>query len=224
MKITHIYHSGFSVEGHHFVCIFDWYKGELPEFSKEKMIYVFVSHKHPDHYGTCIWSLRNKYPNILFILDRAIKIEKKEDIFWVRSNQKYQFENIEITTFLSTDTGVAYLVKVENKLLFHAGDLNIWYWKGEDPKNNKWQIGTYKAEIKKLLSYKIDVAFLPLDPRLEENATLGLSMFLQQLSVDYVFPMHYLEEKKKMLSYLKTNAIKAYRDKIKIEDTFQIDK
>ena len=36
MKITYIDHSGFCVECENVVFIFDYYKGELPEFDRKK--------------------------------------------------------------------------------------------------------------------------------------------------------------------------------------------
>ena len=48
MKVTYIYHSGFAVELDNCILLFDYYKGELPRWEKNKMIYVFASHKHQD--------------------------------------------------------------------------------------------------------------------------------------------------------------------------------
>ena len=60
MKILFIQHSCFVVEIENKVLIFDWFdkaritgyafQGILPEFSKEKEIYLFASHKHQDHF------------------------------------------------------------------------------------------------------------------------------------------------------------------------------
>ena len=54
MKITHIYHSGFVIELHDSVLIFDWYSGDLPDFDPEKRVFVFVTHGHADHYSSRI--------------------------------------------------------------------------------------------------------------------------------------------------------------------------
>jgi len=221
LKITHIYHSGFCVEMERSVCIFDWYTGKIPEFDPDKEIYVFVSHIHPDHYGKCIWGLQDNDTKVQYILDKKIPAEAKENIKKIRGGESLQIENLKVTAFRSTDTGVAFLVELEGKLLFHAGDLNAWCWKGEQEKDNKWQIGTYQAEIKKLaelLSEKtISVSFLPLDPRLEEFADLGMLFFLEHIKTKAVFPMHYGDKKIESEKYI-SGALQKYQSKIIFQD------
>ena len=46
IKITYLEHSGFAVECDEYVLIFDYYKGNLPQFDKDKKICVFASHVH----------------------------------------------------------------------------------------------------------------------------------------------------------------------------------
>ena len=46
MKITYLRHSGFLVELEQVWLLFDYYRGEIPEFPKGKKGYVFVSHRH----------------------------------------------------------------------------------------------------------------------------------------------------------------------------------
>ena len=77
MKITFIEHSGFSVELDQVVLIFDYYKGMMPECSKNKKIFVFVSHSHGDHYNPEIWKLKEKYSEIVYILSDDIHTKEK---------------------------------------------------------------------------------------------------------------------------------------------------
>lgn len=51
MKITYLRHSGFLVELEQVWLLFDYYRGEIPEFPKGKKGYVFVSHRHIDHFN-----------------------------------------------------------------------------------------------------------------------------------------------------------------------------
>ena len=51
MKITYIHHSAFLVETESAYLLFDYFQGKLPEFSEEKPLYVFASHRHPDHFS-----------------------------------------------------------------------------------------------------------------------------------------------------------------------------
>ena len=75
MKILFIQHSCFVVEIENKVLIFDWFdkaritgyafQGILPEFSKEKEIYLFASHKHRDHFDMDVLHWAEKYKNIV---------------------------------------------------------------------------------------------------------------------------------------------------------------
>ena len=58
MKITYIHHSSFCVELENSILLFDYFKGELPEFNKDKKLYVFASHFHQDHFDKCIFVKR----------------------------------------------------------------------------------------------------------------------------------------------------------------------
>lgn len=218
MKITHLYHSGFSVELTRSVLIFDWYKGTLPAFAPDQEIYVFVSHRHPDHYSEKIWELAEYYPNIHYILYQGICRKPPRKILAVKAHEAYSIGALQIETLLSTDEGVAYLVKAEGKTIYHAGDLNLWYWEGEPEADNKWQAGTYKAEINRLKGISIDAAFLTLDPRQEQNAVLGMEYFLKQIDVKCAIPMHYWEERQKAMSYLETEALRPFCSKINFEE------
>ena len=74
MKITYIHHSSFAVELPHAVFLFDYFEGTLPDFPKEKPLYVFASHKHQDHFDLKIFSLAEQYPKIRYILSRDIHL------------------------------------------------------------------------------------------------------------------------------------------------------
>lgn len=48
----------------------------------------------------------------------------------------------------------------------------------------------YITEMEKLKGMEIDIAFVPLDPRLGDNAYAGLKTFLSYVHCKHVFPMH----------------------------------
>ena len=84
MKITYIGHSGFFVEMEDACFLFDYYKGTIPETDGNKKMYVFVSHRHHDHYNEEIFRLQKNsgiynilflqmYMNWLLILRKTIK-------------------------------------------------------------------------------------------------------------------------------------------------------
>ena len=53
-------------------------------------------------------------------------------------------------TLLSNDSGVAFIVKTKEGTIYHAGDLNDWYWDGEPKADNQRLTSAYRAEIRKL--------------------------------------------------------------------------
>ena len=55
MKVTYIHHSAVSVETEHSILLFDYFKGELPDFDPGKPLFVFASHFHEDHYSPVIF-------------------------------------------------------------------------------------------------------------------------------------------------------------------------
>ena len=67
MKITYIGHSGFFVEMEDACFLFDYYKGTIPETDGNKKMYVFVSHRHHDHYNEEIFRLQEKFRDIQFL-------------------------------------------------------------------------------------------------------------------------------------------------------------
>ena len=86
---------------------------------------------------------------------------------------------------------MAFLVKYKNRTIYHAGDLNWWHWEGEPDAYNTKMRRSYQSEINKLQKEKIDVAFVPVDPRLGEQYCLGLDCFMKRTETDKVFPMHF---------------------------------
>ena len=76
MRITYIGHSGFLVELKKSLLLFDYYEGALPALSHEKQLYVFASHRHPDHFNPEIfWSGRKIWECILFPVLRYLGIQ-----------------------------------------------------------------------------------------------------------------------------------------------------
>ena len=51
-------------------------------------------------------------------------------------------------------------------------------------------IKLYTDEIKKIAGRNIDIAFVPLDPRLEKTAYEGLEIFINYTNSKVIFPMH----------------------------------
>ena len=188
MKVTFIEHSGFMVEMEQNVLLFDYYQGEIPSFDGSKTFYVFASHSHADHYDPAIWKLKEQYKDIHYILSDDIK--DNEGAVVMKAHEKKEVAGIEIETLRSNDMGVAFLVKVEGKTIYHAGDLNWWHWNGEPEEDNEYYKKTFQNEMKYLEGKKIDLAFMLLDPRQEDKYCWGMNYFLEHTDSKVVFPMH----------------------------------
>lgn len=185
MKVTHIYHSGVLVETKKHLLLFDYYQGDI-KVDPSKPLYIFSSHNHYDHFHQSIFQI--KHPDIHYILSDDIKTN--HDALFVAPHQTYQINDLTIHTLLSTDEGVAFIVEVDDQRIFHAGDLHLWYWKDEEDHFNQYQIKTFHQEIDSI-SQDIDIAFIVVDERLEENYLLGLRYILKHVHCHHIFPIHY---------------------------------
>lgn len=253
MKVTYISHSGFAVELPSATLLFDYYKGQLPEFPTDKPIFVFSSHSHGDHFVPQVFDLAKKYPHVQYIFSHDIWMTRKkhtragvpEEYFetatYIRAHETQQFSLscttasptdtfLTVTTLRSTDMGVAFLVECDGLRIYHAGDLHWWAWPGDTKQNINNMTANYQREIahlRELLTTQnnlssvtidtssdladissilssLDLAFLPLDGRLEENYALGIEYFLEKIPTRHVFPMHFWDNYKVVSDYLET--------------------
>ena len=86
---------------------------------------------------------------------------------------------------------LAFIVKTKEGTIYHAGDLNDWYWDGEPKADNQRLTSAYHAEIRKIKGMHFDAAFVPLDPRLGDHYADGILYFLKNIDCNVIFPMHY---------------------------------
>jgi L-ascorbate metabolism protein UlaG (beta-lactamase superfamily) len=198
MTITYIHHSSFLVETDSSYLLFDYFEGELPLIGKDKPLFVFASHRHADHFSAVIFSLFADYPKVFYVLSSDIYTKKVpqaflEKTYFLKSREVYAIGSLSIETFRSTDEGVAFLVRLEGKQIYHGGDLNHWFWKGEDKGWNNQMAHNYRSEIERLPAF-LDIAFVPVDPRLEEAFDLGAKELLEGRKIGYLFPMHFWED------------------------------
>lgn len=185
--------------------LFDYWKGELPDFDPGQKLYVFVSHRHADHCNPEVFRFSRREGGVHFILSSLLLRYKKvknamlqyavpdEEVSWVGADMQIDIDELgTVDTLKSTDEGVAFLVTLHSgKVIYHAGDLHWWNWKGEPLDWLRNMEVNYKKAVDHLKGCCIDIAFLVLDDRLEENYAQGMSYFLQTCHVKYVFPMHY---------------------------------
>ena len=198
-RVTFLDHSGFLLELPTVTLLFDWWKGELPALRPGVPLLVFSSHRHEDHFKPEIFALDAD----AFLLGSDIRPTPRNLEKWGVSEEKAArcarlgkhdtvtpLPGVTVETFPSTDEGVAFLVTADGQAVFHAGDLNWWHWEGEDPSWNRNMEVNFKRYTEPLRGRRMDIAMLPLDPRLGEDGFRGPKYFLELADVRRFLPMH----------------------------------
>ena len=206
MTSTFLAHSGFLIELDTVLLLFDWWKGELPPLP-DKPLLVFASHSHQDHFKPEIFHLDDGSRTVRFLLGNDIKLSRRHIEVWqlteeVRSHCQrlhggetaQPIPGVTVETLPSTDAGVAFVVTAEGKTLYHAGDLNWWHWEGESDLWNRNMGRDYQRFLEPLRGRTIDLAMVPLDPRLGAAEDWGLTYFLELTDTRRVLPMHQWED------------------------------
>ena len=202
MRVTFLDHSGFLAELPSAALLFDWWKGELPPLP-DKPLLVFASHRHPDHFDPKIFALDDGRRGIRFLLGKGIRLTDRNRARWSLTDGTAEkclilsggeraepLPGVTVETLRSTDEGVAFLVTADGQTVFHAGDLNWWHWEGEDPAWNRNMEADFRRYAEPLRGRRIDLAMLPLDPRLGEDGFRGPRYFLDLADIRRMLPMH----------------------------------
>ena len=202
MEITCIGFSGFLVALPEHSLIFDYYtdkKGVItPQTFKDRRTCVFVSHSHFDHYSKKIFDWAG-FGDIAYVLDSGCKIPENAGAKATKTIKVKEGENFDIyggevnvQTYGSTDLGVSFLVSAAGLTVFHAGDLNDWYWEDEStPEELEQDEAAYIEIIRGLAGQRIDAAFIPEDPRLGKNSGRGMKHFEEIVKPKKIIPMHF---------------------------------
>lgn len=208
IKVWYLYNSSFAIDIEEYFLIFDYFN-DVPSPNKhglqagvidpneitDKKVFVFVSHRHADHYNPLILNWREQIKDIAYILSSDIKANKHIDTHFLKAHEEIQLDKLKIKSFLSNDEGLAFHINLKDINLFFSGDLNWWKWDGEP---QEWIDGIEKIyfdEMEKLKSLPVDIAFIPVDPRLEENYVLALEYFTNIIHPkSIIFPMHFSDQ------------------------------
>ena len=207
MRVTFLAHSGFFLELETASLLFDWWKGDLPPLPADRPLLVFASHRHEDHFNPAIFSLAEGGRDVRFLLGKDIRLTERNRARWNLSDDaaaRYlalgggetvsPIPGVTVETLPSTDEGVAFLVSLEGKTIFHAGDLNWWHWEGEDKAWNRNMEINFKRYCEPLRGRHIDLAMFPIDPRLGEDGFRGARYFLELTDTACLLPMHQWEQ------------------------------
>ncbi|SDM09230.1 MBL fold metallo-hydrolase [Halarsenatibacter silvermanii] len=208
LTIWHIYHSGSAVLNHETknLHIFDYYRqagSKFPEIWRKNYdinsAYIYVSHSHGDHYDPEIFSWGEKFAGPRYILSsdlrsRTEKYEKRNFEFnYISPGQKVKSGETMVEAYESTDEGISLLTGPASSRpsIFFAGDLNWWDWQSFSEKERRTEEKEYKQVIDKLAGREIDLAFVPVDPRLEESFDLAGRYFIEKVSPKNFVPIHF---------------------------------
>lgn len=207
MHVTFLAHSGFFLELETACLLFDWWKGELPLLPADRPLLVFASHRHEDHFNPAIFSLAEGGRDVRFLLGKDIRLTERNRARWNLSDDAAgrclclgggetvsPVPGVTVETLPSTDEGVAFVVSLEGKTLFHAGDLNWWHWEGEDKAWNRNMEVNFKRYCEPLRGRHMDLAMFPVDPRLGEDGFRGPRYFLELTDTVCLLPMHQWEQ------------------------------
>lgn len=222
MKVDYIGHSGFLVETKKCYYLFDYYKGELPRLDVWKMVIVFCSHGHGDHYQPGIFKKLREMGmlRIYAVLSEDIgdcKEVSAGELLSVAAGGRYELPlGQELITYRSTDLGVAFLISEGDEIIYHAGDLNDWVWEGEKPDYNEQMTKDYCNQIDTLAKHlgrrRLSCAFVVLDPRQEKDYDRGMLYFLEKIKADLVYPMHFWGKPQVITQFLTEHP--QYKDRI----------
>jgi L-ascorbate metabolism protein UlaG (beta-lactamase superfamily) len=203
-EVWYLFNSGFAVSKGERFFIFDYYEfmpfrkqkglsgGVInPEELKDLNVMVFASHAHMDHFVPAVLKWGKEIPNLHYVLSYDIDFGKTERVTKAFPNASYEISGVSVRTLKSTDAGVAFIAEFDGLKIYHAGDLNWWHWDGEPEDENRAMGDAYKAEIDKIKGETFDLAFIPLDPRLEKEYLLGLDYFMKNADARVIFPMHF---------------------------------
>ena len=201
--IHYLYHSGFTVEYGDSFLVFDYYRqfSDAPdirhEIASHKRPLVFVSHSHPDHYNPVIFEWKDENSGLRYVLSGETRRQVGEDrerCIFMNPCESIEVGGITISAYGSTDLGVSFLVEVSGLRIFHAGDLNWWYWAEESTAEElRVEEESFKKEVARLEGEKMDILFFPVDPRLGEYYWLGGSYMMEKFHPGLFVPMHFAD-------------------------------
>ena len=221
MKITYIHHSSFLVELKQLSLLFDYFQGDV-KLPEGKPAVIFASHRHGDHFSPVIFDFAKGRQDVYYVLsddiwEKRTPPELRDRIVFAGPGQELSLpwlSGISVRTFKSTDEGVAFLIRSPEGVIYHAGDLNNWQWEGEPKDWNRNMEVNYRRQLEAMKNEKIDVAFVPLDPRQGKDFYRGMDDFMKMVGAARVFPMHCWDDFT-VISRLKAmEESKDYRDRI----------
>lgn len=195
--VYYLGHSGWAVKTKSHFLIFDYFEMNRDNIEKVlangyidpceikgENVFVFVSHKHQDHYDKKIKEWKSIIPDITYICGWY---SKGSDFIGIPPHTDTVVGDICISTLKSTDEGSGFLVDVDGLKIYHGGDHANW--EDNDPELSYFNEIDYIAGK----CSKADIAFIPVTTfsgMRPKCMTHGALYSLEKLKPGAVFPMH----------------------------------
>jgi L-ascorbate metabolism protein UlaG (beta-lactamase superfamily) len=225
MNIRYLFHSGFAVECEDCTVVIDYFLDECTGVraieqgvvtdayvKRPGPFYVLSSHSHRDHFNPVVLDWQKTRPGIRYIFSRDIllagKVQSNPNITALVSGQRYADERITVEAFGSTDLGVSFVIRLDGKTLFHAGDLNNWHWNREADaafSANAERAFLTELDLIRKAAPEMDAAMFPVDPRLGPACGKGAEQFTSAIKVKTLVPMHFSFDDAEPLRYRNTH-------------------
>ena len=200
MEASYLLNSGFLVRTDDVLLVFDAFDdpaGVLPaavEKENYARLYFFASHAHFDHFNPMIARYAAKTQRYLLSEDirsnAGAAYMPTDRTSWIGLYDAWQDDCIAVKSFASTDEGTSFLVEVNGKRIFHAGDFNWWDWTGDTAENRKLAENAFRKQMKRLAGLSFDLAFFPVDGRLGPSMERGAKVFCAETYPQALVSMH----------------------------------
>lgn len=196
IHVTYLDHSGFMVETPQYTLIFDYYRdpAQAAHFPSDKALYFFSSHAHGDHFNKSIATWQQQADAYILSNDifesGGLPTVDKTKILYLAPYEHMTHNGINVSAYGSTDQGGSFLVEADGWRIFHAGDLNWWHWKEDTAENLELARQDFFRELERIRGQQLDLAFFPVDSRLEEFRDIGVREFVKAVQVNHLVAMH----------------------------------
>ena len=121
MRLTYIYHSGFSIETDGFSLLFDFFRDTNGKTSggyvtqhllnRPGPLYVLASHFHPDHFNPEVLSWKERKPDIHYLFSKDISPYRKNKVSFDNVIQAMKETGTELPSDLK-ETSLGGLAKI----------------------------------------------------------------------------------------------------------------
>lgn len=194
--IWYLGNDAFAVKTKSHLLIFDYYiMGDAPpapslangfinpQELKDLDVVVFVTHRDGDHYDKVIWQWRKAVKRITYVLGWEPAMPQEKYIHF-QPHETGRIRDLEVTNVPSTDSGEAFLIKVDGLVIYHGGDFAFW-------------MPSYRPRYLKTVDFlasktdSVDLLFINWR-NAADRATLeeGLWYTADKLGARAIFPMH----------------------------------